>query len=302
MIGRATSLHRAGIWAVLPLFCACASAGGAGSHEPRVVPHQGATVRALPVDTTPASRARILVGVNAAGIGDNWTEIAVSSQSDLGRKICETLVENQMRVLTGASLHVRINRPCSAAPLDSVKVAVGEYILVAERVISDVYLLLLMPQEPVGLKDAGRTTVTDFARFPSKDDCQKALAKIATIRQQDRAAADEAARGWLKGQIREQEGATKQACEEKDQVEARCAALPGGKAEIKMACGASTKSRRCEEAKQRAMERSRCAVDQERVGRSCDIARAALEAVRKRLATPQDEEPDKASAPSCHEI
>lgn len=302
MTSTATPLGRASICAVLPLLSACASGAGAGSLKPRDVSQQGATMRAVPVDTTPASRARIFAGVNAAGLGDNWTDIAVSNQADLGRKTCETLVENQMRVLTGSGLHARIDRPCTAAPLVPVKVAAGEHVLVAERAISDVDLLLLMPQAPDGLKDAGRATVTNFVRFPSKDDCQKALSRMATIRQQDGAAAAEAAQGWMEGQVQEQERAAKQACEEKDQVESRCAALRGGKADMEKACGVSTKSRRCEEAKQRAMERSRCEIDQERAGRSCDIARAALEAVRRRLAAPQDPEPEKTSAPVCREI
>lgn len=284
--------------AVLPLLCACASAGSAGPHEPRVASSQTSKVRAVSVDSAPAYRARILVGVNAAGLRDNWKDIAVSSQGDLGRRVCEAVVENQLRVLQGAGFHARIDHSCGIGPLVPVKVLAGEHILVAERVLSDVDLLLLMRPAPDDLQAAG-ATVTEFSRFASEGVCQQTLARLATIRQQERAAAAEDVQRWLEGELRVLEEGAKQACEEKDRAESRCASLRVGEAELEQACSASTKSKRCSEAQERAVEHYQCMLGHTR---SCEQARALLEGVRKRLTALHEPEPDRASAPACRQF
>lgn len=295
-------LQHASVRAVLPLLCACASVASTGPHEPRVASRQTSTVRTATAATAPEYWARLLVGVNAARLGDNWTDIAVSSKGDLGRKVCEAVVEKQLRALPGAGFHARIDRPCGTGSLVPVEVRAGEHVLVTERVISDVDLLLLMPVAPDELEADGGTTMTEFARFTSKRACQQALARLATIRQQDRAEAAEYAKRWLEGQVQALEQAAKQACEEKDQAEPRCASVHEGKAEIEQACSASTKSQRCREAQERALEQYQCTLRQERLARSCEGARAVLEGVRKRLTEPEAPAPSGESSPVCREF
>jgi hypothetical protein len=107
---------------------------------------------------------------------------------------------------------------------------------------------------------------------------------MENARRNDRASADAAARSWLQDQVQEQERSAKR---EKTEVETRCAKIGGSKAEVEKACQSPTRNKRCEEARQRAMERSRCEVERVRVVRSCESARAMLQSVRQRLAAPQ---------------
>jgi hypothetical protein len=281
---------------VLPLLCACASPESPRPQHARVASPQTSTVRTASAAMATAYWARILVGVDAAGLRDNWKDIAVSNQGDLGRRVCEAVVENQLRVLQGAGFTTRVDHSCATSPLAPVKLLAGEHILVAERVLSDVELLLLLPRAPDNLEPAGGATLTEFSRFTSADACQQTLARLATIRQQDRAAAAEDAKRWLEGQSRVLEEGAKQACEEQDRVEARCASLRVGKAELELACSASMKSKRCSEAQERAVEHYQCMLGHTR---SCEQARALLEGVRKRLTAPPDPEPNTASAPAC---
>jgi hypothetical protein len=207
-----------------------------------------------------------------------------------------------MRVLTNAGLHPNNVRACSTAPLVSVPVVAGEFLLVAERAISDAEILLLSPRASDDLRKAGQASVTDFTQFQTKKECQKALAKVGNARRRDRASAEAAARSWLQGQVQEQEQSAKRACEEKTEVDARCDKIGGGEAEVEKACQASTRSKRCEEARQRAMERSQCEVERVRAGRSCENARAALQLVRQRLAAPQPSHDPAALRLECRKL
>lgn len=263
---------------------------------------EASRLREIPVETTQAYRARIRKGVSASGLDDNWTEFAVANPTDLGKTICEALVGNLLQVVKTSNLQARVVRPCQTEPLAPAQVQAGGSVLIAQSEIDSVALVLLMLARSGEFGKDLEAKRIDHTRFSSRAECQEMLSRMEARAEQDQAAAEKAGRTWLNEQVRIREQATKQACDERDQVTARCAALPGGEAEVKPACRTSTKSKRCVDAQKRLMKRGICGLEAERTTKSCDNAQGLLDLVRQRLNSKPEAQADQVPRMVCLDL
>jgi hypothetical protein len=223
----------------------------------------------------------------------------VLNPSDEGRKVCEALLSRHVARFTGSELKAQLERPCQLDPLPEPNGTGGEgvYHLVSERKITDVDLVLLMPQEPADAKALGEATVTDFSAIGTRADCERRLAQMQGLWAQEQAKADESAREWIQGQLRQQEVNAAQACEKIQTVTSRCASLGGE--DVKSACRGSEKIKRCRAARDRAFDRVRCEVEQESARRTCESERAILDQLRKRTEALLSETKTNAGTAKC---
>lgn len=241
----------------------------------------------------PGSRARIIM----EGHEDRWLDIFVTDVTAPSKSACDTILNDQVRVLSRASAGAAWTvQPCSDAPMSARKPGQGtRALLVDPRPVNDVELLLsaVTQGESAEFVTEATATVTAYTGFATMAECQKLLADLAAFHERADADGHARVRAFLQEQIAQQTQrrdascATTTTCEDAEVV----------KAAVAKRCGtpAAEKSKQCALAQERAQTLSQCLMEAERTDHACQTDEQLLGLITARLAEPAKPAPFTAS-------
>jgi hypothetical protein len=155
----------------------------------------------------------------------SWTDVEVPGDSDRAEQVCEAVVEQETRIAPDTGLSAEVSRGCASTPLPPIEQSPGEALLVVRRVMTDLDVMLLVPQGASAAEPGERVVITHHSVFGSDDECRRVRAEL--IERQHAASVEAAAvaREWLESQLVTQREETERACTQADQAEERCAAV-----------------------------------------------------------------------------
>lgn len=225
---------------------------------------------------------------------NTWSDFLVRGHAAPAKEGCERLVRLELEQArpADAALQVVLDRACDRAPLPAAEATRGAV------------TLLVQPNElPAPLHLAANpdecTTVVQvtISHMGSEKGCREMLAKIEVEHESAAEEAAEAAGAWLRRERQRLEQQTERACKAAQEATDRCQRMGGTEAELERAC-VDQKSKACEAARDRVLERGACDIERSRRVRECESARSMLDTIRKRETASPVRQPSKAF---CHQ-
>jgi hypothetical protein len=204
----------------------------------------------------------------------SWTDVQVPGDSERAEQICEAVTEQEMRIAPDTGLRAAVARACASTPLPRVERAPGEVLLVDRHVLSDLDVMLLVPEGSSSAEPGEEVIVTHHSAYESSGECERMRAELIERQRAASVEAARAAREWLESQLATQREATASACAEADQAEERCEAIADQE------------------------ERGLCANQAELTRHRCDNARS-IEGVLETRLDAQPAEPEAPPPPEC---
>lgn len=170
-------------------------------------PHAGATPASprvsLPVEPSPAVRARLTLSPHDATEADAWIDVGVTGHDEHAVWLCQTLLQQRAHLLDSSRLHAVVARACDTAPLPALEVSRSEHLLTdTEHVEDGVVMLMGAVAGREFAEPAPSAQLRWVSRFADTSRCHDALQTLLTQREHTRAAQAHEARSWLEGQHR----------------------------------------------------------------------------------------------------
>ncbi|MBI5537407.1 MAG: hypothetical protein HY898_32085 [Deltaproteobacteria bacterium] len=157
-------------------------------------------------------QARFSIG-SSSGPPGTFVDIEVQGPRKQALAVCEQLVRSDMQMANpgGVDLIAKPVRPCSSDAMAEPE-ATTRLALVQVEHLDSVELLLRLANASKEDLQSIRVRRRYLSGYKDDESCQAALARQQAAQQQSDQQAQEAAKKWLEGEIRDQEKASAKAC------------------------------------------------------------------------------------------